>query len=478
MRFYIMNQLSDQFTIILSVIVLLLMLGLIYFLARSYFNERARIKEEKALTIEGVMTRQEITSIITSYIARAGKDGQFSLIYLDLDKFSDFVNAFGQTESEKILERIVKNMELVLPKGVKAARLQNDEFLIFLSMDYDRTEAVNLANKLKAAIARPIKLFGDTSINATASIAIAFYPIHGAQLKDLLNSLKLATYIIKKNGGNNIRVYSDEMDTEGGEHVEYYYQIKHAIQHKEFQLFYHPMINVKDQNIYGVEALIRWNHPEHGLLSPFKFLGIMEQSGDINWIGLWGLETCIKTYQELKQEFPKRDIHFSINLSPKQLMSDSLPMEFQKLLKKYRMNAEHIILEIIEFAVFDKPMQIQSNLATLKKMGFKIAIDGFGLDYQTLSKASNLDIDIIKLDNEFLKEEESYMKAKFASLLVEFAHKNDYLVICEAIEDHQMMEEAKKYGIDHMQGFYFTKPLSAEALRGYIGTEAWKDLVK
>lgn len=477
MKFTIMNQLSDQFTIILTIIVMLVLLASIYFLARSFFKERQRIKEEKALTIEGVMTRNEISSIITSHIARTGKDGQFSLIYLDLDKFSDFINAFGQTESEKILERIVKNMEYALPKGVKIARLQNDEFLIFLSMDYDRTEAVDLANKLKSAISRPIKLFGDTSINATASIAICFYPIHGNTLKDMINSLKLAIYIIKRNGGNNVRVYSDEMDNEGGEHVEYYYQIKHAIQHKEFQLFYHPMINVRSKTIYGVEALIRWNHPEHGLLSPFKFLGIMEQSGDINWIGLWGLETCIKTYQELKQEFPKKDILFSINLSPKQLMSESLPAEFQKLLKKYRMNAEYIILEIIEFAVFDRPLQIHSNLQALKKMGFKIAIDGFGLDYATLSKAQTLDIDIIKLDNEFLKEEESYMKAKFASLLVEFAEKNNYMVICEAIEDEDMMEEAKKYHIETMQGFYFTKPLSAEALRGFIGTESWKDLL-
>ncbi len=477
MNVTIYNQLSDQFTIILTIIVMLVLSAGIYFLAKSFFNEHQRIKEEKALTIEGVMTRNEISSIITSHIARTGKDGQFSLIYLDLDKFSDFINAFGQAESEKILEKIVKNMEYVLPKGVKIARIQNDEFLIFLSMDYDRTEAVDLANKIKQAINRPIKLFGDTSINATGSIAICFYPIHGATLKDLQNSLKLATYIIKRNGGNAVRVYSDEMDNQGGEHVEYYYQIKHAIQHKEFQLFYHPMINVRNKSIFGVEALIRWNHPEHGLLSPFKFLGIMEQSGDINWIGLWGLETCIKTYQELKQEFPKKDICFSINLSPKQLMSDALPMEFQKLLKKYRMNAEHIILEIIEFAVFDRPLQIHTNLQALKKMGFKIAIDGFGLDYATLSQAQALDIDIIKLDNEFLKEEESYMKAKFASLLVEFAEKNQYMVICEAIEDEDMMEEAKKYHIDTMQGFYFTKPLSAEALRGYIGTESWKDLL-
>jgi len=466
---------SDQLTIILSIIALLITIAAIYFLAISFFNERKKIREEKTLAMEGVLSRSEMTSLITSYMARVGKEGQFSLVYVDLDKFGDFVNAFGQAESEKILEKIVKNMEMVIPKGVKISRLQNDEFLIFLTMDYDRTEVVDLANRLKTAINRSIKLFGDTTINATGSIAIAFYPVHGGTLKDLMNSLKIATYIIKKNGGNNIRVYSDEMSDEGGEHIEYYYQIKHAIQHREFQLYYHPMIDVNKKELFGVEALIRWNHPEHGLLSPYKFLGIMEQSGDIGWIGLWGLETVIKTYQELKQEFPKRVINFSLNLSPKQLMNDTLPVDFQKILKKYRMNADNIILEIIEFAVFEKQENIFRNLKKLKEMGFKIAIDGFGLDYATLSKVEQLDIDIIKLDNEFLKEEESYMKARFATLLVEFAKKNDYLVICEVIESKEMLEEAKNYNIDIMQGFYFSKPLSAEALKGYIGTEAWKN---
>ncbi len=106
-------------------------------------------------------------------------------------------------------------------------------------------------------------------------------------------------------------------------------------------------------------------------------------------------------------------------------------------------------------------------------MGFQLAIDGFGLDYNTLSKVEELDVDIIKLDNEFLKEEESYMKAKFASLLVEFAKKNNYTVICEVIESKEMADEARRYNINIMQGFYFSKPLSAEGLRGYIGTEGW-----
>jgi len=476
MNLFRVYQVSNDITIILSIFIILIMITAIYFLARSFFKERTRMRDERSMTMEGVLTRAEMTSLITSQIARAGKESQFSLVYLDLDKFTDFINAFGQSESEKILEKIVKNIEVVIPKGVKIARMQNDEFLIFLTMDYDRTEAVDLANRVKQAIGRQIRLFGDTQISATASIAVAFYPVHGSNLKDLLSSLKIATYIIKKNGGNNIKVYSDEMSTLGGEHVEYYYQIKHAIQHKEFQLYYHPIIDLNKNDLFGVEALIRWNHPEHGLLSPFKFLGIMEQSGDVHWIGLWGLETLIKTYQELKQEFPKREIKFSMNLSPKQLMSETLPTEFQKILKKYRMNADSIILEIIEFAVFEKQETIFKNLRKLKEMGFQLAIDGFGLDYNTLSKVEELDIDIIKLDNEFLKEEESYMKAKFASLLVEFAKKNNYTVICEVIESKEMADEARTYNINIMQGFYFSKPLSAEGLRGYIGTEGWNKI--
>ncbi len=474
MNFERIYMVSDHLTIIFSVIILLMTVVAIYFLAKSFFVEKGRIKEEKNLAMQGVLTKTEIHSIIVSYMARLTEEGRFSLIYIDLDKFSDYVNAFGQRESVKLLEKIVKNMEFALPKGVKIARLQNDEFLIFLAMDHDRAEVVDIANSLKKAVSNEINLFGDTNVKPTASIAVSFYPAHGYNLKGLLSSLKIATYIIKKNGGDSVRVYSEEMSDEGGQHVEYYYQIKHAIQHKEFRLFYQPIINVRNQELFGVEALIRWKHPEHGLLSPFKFLGIMEQSGDILWIGLWGLETIIKTYQELKQEFPRQKIFFSLNISTKQLMSDTLAMNFQRIIKKYRMDANFIILEIIEFAIFEKQENVFENLKKLKELGFQIAIDGFGLDYSTLAKADKLDIDIIKLDNDFLTADEAYMKTKFANLLVGFAKKNDYKVICESIETKGMEVEALKYDIDIMQGYHFSKPISAESLRGYIGTEAWK----
>lgn len=469
--------LSDTNAIVLTVLVVGLLISLVYLLALSFFKERQRMKDEKALSIEGILSSSEINTVVTSFIARTEGDMQFTLIYIDLDKFSDFINAFGKDESESILSKIAKNMSKVVPRDVKIARMQTDEFLIFFNHEYDRSEVVDYAHKLKAAITKPIRLFGDTDIKATASIALSFYPAHGKTLKDLMNSLLLATYIIKRNGGNNIRIYSEEMTDQAGEHVEYYYQIKHAISQKEFQLYYHPMINVNKQELYGVESLIRWNHPEHGLLSPFKFLGIMEQSGDIHWMTLWGLETIIKTSQEIQQYFPQNKVKFSMNISPKQLMNDKIAMDMQKLLKKYRAQANDIILEVIEFALFEKQETILKNLKTLKEIGFNIAIDGFGLDYQTLSKVSDLKVDIIKLDNQFLKEDDDYMKIKFAKLLVEFAENNDTLVICEMIENKEMMEKALGYGIQIQQGFYFTKPVSAETLRGYIGSESWRDIL-
>jgi len=468
-----MILISDVTSIVLTVLIIGFAVALVYLLALSYFHERKRLKEEKTLSIEGVLTKNEINSVITSYIAKTGGEVQFSLIYVDLDKFTDFINAFGKDESESILEKIIKNMEKAVPRNVKIGRMQTDELILFFNHDYDRSEVVNFAHKIKQSLVKPIRLFGDTNIKATASIALAFYPAHGRTLKDLTNSLLLATYIIKRSGGNNIRIYSEEMSEQGGDHVEYYYQIKHAIVHKEFQLYYHPMIDVESKKLYGVESLIRWNHPEHGLLSPFKFLGIMEQSGDIHWMALWGLESIIKTQQEIFQYFPKEKIKFSMNVSPKQLMNESIAMDMQKILKKYKAQPQDIILEVIEFALFEKQETIIKNIKTLKQIGFTIAIDGFGLDYQTLSKVTDLQVDIIKLDNEFLKEDEDYMKSKFAKLLVEFAYNNDTIIICEMIENELMMQKALEYGIKLQQGYYYTKPISAESLREYIGTEAW-----
>ena len=229
------------------------------------------------------------------------------------------------------------------------------------------------------------------------------------------------------------------------EFLDYYYQIKNAIAKKEFLLYYHPIIDIKSKEVYGVEALLRWNHPEHGLLSPFKFINIMEQSGDIYWVGLWGLESLIKNYYEFKQAYPKSNIKFTFNISPKQLMNEALAVDFQRVLKKYKMNAENIVLEIVEFALFDKHNVVLQNITQLKALGFQFAVDGFGLDYATLAKLESMPLDTIKLSKEFLNEEHSYVKSRFVNLLVEFAEKNQKTIISEGIENEEMLGMVKGY---------------------------------
>lgn len=468
------TQLNTPLTIMLFIIVLALLIGLLYLLIRYYLKERRRYREDREIMMDGVLSKSAMASLVASYVFRVGRETPFGLIYVDIDKFSEYNSAFGQKEGDHILERISLNIKNALPKGAKVGRYYADQFVIFVSNEFSKSQAVDLAAKVKDAVQRPINLFGDTDIKVTASIGLAFYPLHGSNFKELVRSLQIAVYILKKNGGNGIKIYSEELDQQEGQYVDYYYQIKSAINRKEFQLYYHPMIDTETERVFGFETLIRWNHPEFGVLSPNKFLSIMEQSGDIHWIGRWGLETTIKSLQELRQEFPNHDLHFSINLSPKQMMDEELAVEFQRIIRKYRMDAQKIILEIIEFALFEKQPAIFNNIEKLKNIGFKIAIDGFGLEYSTLSKLEKLPVDIIKLNSDFLLEEQAYVKAKFAELLVDYAAKNEYLIICETIENEKMIKEAKGYKIDVMQGFYFSKPMPVDDISGFIRNESWK----
>lgn len=462
-----MNNLNPTTAVILLLFVMIATAVAAYFLFVNWRWAEQKWKEEKSILVEGIISRSAMNSMITNYISKIGKDNMFSLIYIDIDRFSEIIQAFGEKESNKMIEKITKRIRQALPKEVKASRFENDIFVLFVPMEFDQSDAVEFARKVQEQINDSITLFGTTDVNLTSSISIAYYPMHGENTKSLLNSLRLANYTVKKTGGNAIRLYSEDMSETESEFLDYYYQIKNAIAKKEFLLYYHPIVDINTKELYGVEALLRWNHPEHGLLSPFKFINIMEQSGDIYWVGLWGLESLIKSYYEFKQAFPKSNLKFTFNISPKQLMNEALAVDFQRVLKKYKMNAENIILEIVEFALFDKHGVVLQNITQLKALGFQFAVDGFGLDYATLAKLETMPLDTIKLSKEFLNEEHSYVKSRFVTLLVEFAEKNQKTIISEGIENAQMLQTIAGYNIHIVQGFYFARPMSFENLKTY-----------
>ena len=470
---------SDGALIFVAVLAIIATIVLAIFVFYRFRKDYRNYREEMTLLIDGALSKNEIIFSITSYISKIPKDMSFSVMLLSFDKFEEVVNIFGEKEAQKILERFVSNIDKALPQKVQIGRYSKDEFLVVVRSDYSRVETMRLAERMKEAASLPIKVMGGTETNHHVSIGIAYYPYHGRNFKQLLNSLNLALYIAKREGGDSIILYSDEMNVQESENVRFYGEIKEAIANKQFMLYYQPIVDIATQHVYGAEALLRWQHPEYGVLSPNKFIHIIEQSGDINWVGNWGIERLIQEYLQLKKMFPGKHFQLSMNLSPKQLANENLIMNFQNLVKKYRVLARNLTLEIIEFAIFEKHDVVKDNLNKLKELGFQIAVDGFAMDHTILEKMGSLPIDIIKLDRDFLQEDEesSFLKTRYAEMLIEFAEKNNKKIICEGIENIDMLKKAGEYHINLLQGYYLSKPISEEDFHQYLYNEKDIDLL-
>ena len=467
------NTINKSLAVFLTIVVIAVTIGLIYLLYRIVHREIKRYKEEVANYIDGIETKREITADVNAYISRS-VSAEFTLIGIDMDHFSSVVENFGQEEAERIIKGIAAKLLDAVPTRVLIGRVKMDGFVVFVKGDYSREECLRIAKKILQVVSDPIKIYDESTLQLTCSVGICYYPTHGRNFKELFESLQIATFICKRSGGNQYRIYSREEKQDEGANMEYYYQIKNGISNKEFDIYYQPIFDKETQDLYAFEGLLRWNHPELGVLSPHKFINIMEQTGDINWVGLWGLETVVHEEFELRKRYG-REFLMSINLSPKQLSNPTLPQDFQKVIKKYRANPKNFILEIEEYTIFEKLDQVKNNLTQLREIGFQIAVDGFGLDYKGLKKLEDNSVDVIKLDREFLDEEaDQYLKDKFVSILVDFVNKQGRTLICEGVENYDYLERAMNMGIDKFQGYHFTKPLSSEDLMAYIDKKDWK----
>ena len=462
----VLVYINPSLAVFLSILCLLATCGIGYLLFRLVRKEMKRYRDEVANFIDGVETKNEITAEVNAYISKS-KTTEFSLLLIDIDKFRDIIENFGQIEAQRVVKNLVDKIIKTLPLRMSIGRLKDDQFVIFGRGDYSREEMVRLAKKLLEVVNEPVKIYDESSLNLSCSIGMCYYPAHGQNFKQLNESLEIACYVCKRSGGNQFRIYSPEVNKDEGANMEYYYQIKEGIKNKEFNMYYQPIINGSNQDIFAIEGLLRWNHPTLGVLSPFKFISIMEQTGDINWVGLWGLETIVKKHVELKKKFNK-EFRMSLNLSPKQLSNINLPQEFQKILKKYRVSATHFILEIEEFTIFERLDTVQNNLKKLSDLGFSIAVDGIGLDYKALKKLEEHSIDIVKIDRDFLNVDDKNIKEKFIEILVDFSKHQSCTIVSEGIEDYYYLDRAKELSLYIYQGYLFSKPISNDEIDKFL----------
>ena len=471
-------KMDDGVAILLTFVALIVTIGVGFLIFLLIKRNIAREKEESEIIADDALSKRQMVDSINNYIKKVDKFGAFALIYVDLDGFGEFNEMFDTTTCDNMLKESALRILRVLPNKASLCRYQNDEFLIFVKDEDNKSRIERLANQIKEVLNQPFKVMVGDVVTMSASIGIASYPIAGEKFEDLYNNLLLTTYVSKRDGGNKYTNNNSSISQEETENMSFFLEVKNAIAHGEYVLYYQPIIDMRNNVIVGCECLMRWNHPTKGVLPPNTFLSVLEQSGDIKWVGGWGLDQMIKLQSTLQNKYAELPLTFSLNLSTKQLLDPYLANNFIERINKANAKPSNFMLEISDFMVLEKIPVIRTNIYKLRDFGFKIAVDGFELDGVSVQNIQRIPIDVIKLGRNFLKTiENNYIKEKLLEIINKYALDNNKLVISEGVETAEVASYVLKHEVHVEQGYFFSKPISEEEFVDYIDQRKYKQML-
>lgn len=436
---------------------------------KKYFKEKNNSIHERAIP------KSQIIKLITKHIKRVGNFGTATLIMVDIDEFRNLIEVHGEEICNKVLKEVTTRLVELIPENASISQMKLDGILIFIPDEGTQSRIEKLCKKMLESARAPFRNEELENINITASIGVCTYPQSGSVVKILLDNLDLATFVSKRNGGNKVTSYYATLSDDERDNMMYYEEIRTAIQKKEFVLYYQPIVDFQNKTLFGAEALMRWNHPTKGVLPPQDFIQLMEQTGDIHWVGQWGIERMIRFQQAMQTKFPHFPLIFSLNLCLKQLLNADMAKNLIEIAKKRNVKTSRIMLEITDFMVYEKMKVVEANITRLKAFGFKIAVDGFPLDPQSVLAIQKCPVDVIKLGRIFLKDiTNNFSQEKLLVNLMDYCHKNKKIVVCEGIETKELLNYVLDQNIDYGSGFYFARALDIPSFIKYIEEERWK----
>ncbi len=394
----------------------------------------------------------------------ANDDTHFSVMLVQIDGISDMKTSLGERQVKKITQMLRERIVRVIPHGSKICDYDEEKLAVYIEEHMDNKGLTNVAMVTISECNKPVTLLTRAKLNVNVNLGIASNNEFSADAVSMLQNIELALITARKGGFNKFVIYSEELAETQTEEYKHYQEIKTAISEHQFTLFYQPIYDVNENRPIAYESLVRWLHPTLGVLTPYKFLPIMEQTGDINWIGTWAFEQLLRTQTKHYKDHPEDgDLIFSFNLSPKQLMYPHLAEEFRKIYKKFKIPAKNICMEIVEFSMFDKVPEVSSNILKLTQMGFRIAVDDFGLEMSSLKTLEDLQFDWVKLDRKFIEQaQDDFLIGGVVETLVGFAEKKNFAVVAEGVEDEVILEYIKGLKIGFGQGYFYGKPKPPE----------------
>ncbi|TYL47527.1 putative bifunctional diguanylate cyclase/phosphodiesterase [Marinomonas sp. IMCC 4694] len=392
---------------------------------------------------------------------------QFGLLYLDLDGFKVINDNFGHRVGDELIQRVAERIKDSIPSGACLYRLGGDEFVVVLEKTQSVEELENIAQSImqNASNTYPV---AKMEMTITASIGIASYPQHAADIDNLLKNADAAMYRAKSKGHNLYFVYENHMAENINAHLTLGGGLRKAIDEEQFVLHYQPKVRLCDEAVVGAEALIRWVHPELGMISPDQFIPLAEESGLILPLGEWVIRRACRQLQEWR-ESGLAPINMSVNLSSRQFMQVDLVDMVKRTLEETGVDAQFFELELTESMLMADAQQSIEKLHSFRELGLTLSIDDFGTGYSSLAYLKKFPIQTLKIDRSFVHDlgqgcdNDAIVKAT-----ITMANGLNLKVIAEGVEKRSQVEALNRYGCQEVQGYLFSKPLSSDDFLAFI----------
>jgi diguanylate cyclase (GGDEF)-like protein/PAS domain S-box-containing protein len=390
-----------------------------------------------------------------------------AVLFLDLDRFKTINDSLGHDIGDALLREIAQRLRACVRERDTIARHGGDEFVILLDDVASDEDISQVAQKVLAGLAPPFDIAGH-ELHISASIGVSFYPADGSDSQTLLKNADIAMYRAKEAGKATFRFYAADMSARAVERLTFENFLRHALARNEFELYYQPQFDSTRMRVVGVEALIRWRHPQLGLVAPSEFVPLLEETGLIRAVGAWVLrEACAELQRWQRLGFTR--LRMAVNLSAHQLDDTALPALVAEQLQQHALRPAQLELEMTESAVMRGGAALDQRLAALAATGVRLAIDDFGTGYSSLSHLRRFAFDTIKIDRSFTRDvtvdpDDAAIVAAIAGMTKSLG----LTLIVEGVEDKAQLEFLKRHGCRLVQGYLFCEPLCAEDFRQFL----------
>lgn len=439
-------------------------------LAGSLHTSYGKLRDQAytdALT--GLPNRKALVEHLSERTGAAPVEGT-ALLFIDLDDFKFVNDSLGHEAGDRLLTIIAQRLRSSARDGDVIARLGGDEFAIAVDQGHDPATAVSLAERILGALSQPV-MVNHTAVTVGCSIGIALSGSIEAAGEELLRSADMAMYMAKSGGKNRLELYSETMHTELVSRMNLKADLAHAVDRNQLELHYQPVIELATDEILGWEALVRWRHPDRGLISPLEFIPTAEETGDILRIGKWVLEQACEDFTNTLA--PGRpNCWLSVNVSASQLLGEDFAQTVRQALERCGIDPKSLVLEITEAALVTDTEQAAAMLGGLQRDGIRVAVDDFGTGFSSLRRLQELPVDIIKIDRSFVAMTTGLQSTAMLEAIVTLGKALGLDMIAEGIERRPELETLKRLGGIAGQGYYFARPMPVAEAHAHAQTTA------